>query len=228
VTDDPQEQWNRAAIVLAAMLVIFAALLVVVLAWGASSESIGRLEDFAGWLRRHDDGEAKTIVTLGALVIVLAMMSVIIVELTPSPTQRMRVRNVKAGGATITTTEIARRINMAVAGAGDVAECAATVAPHGKRVEVVLDLHVAPGADLARTADEACRRAQALVEEEIGVALAAPPRARLHYRELRLRREPEQAPASESTAPTGWERPPDNERGRDERGQSDTPEEAQA
>lgn len=225
MSEEPLDQWNRLALVIAAMLVIFAGLLVVVLAWGAPSESIGRLEDFGGWLRKQDDAETKTIITLGALVLVLTMLSAIVLEVTPSPTQRMRVRNVKAGDATITTKEIARRINAAVEEAEDVAECATIVATHGKRVEVVLDLHVAAGAELARTADEACGRAQTLVEREIGVKLAGRPRARLHYRELRLG---VQQAASAPGGPTGWERPEAVEGERDERGQSDTPEEAQA
>lgn len=228
MSDEPLDQANRLVIVLVAMLVIFGALLVVLLAWGASSGSIGRVEDLAGWLRRHDDTETKTIITLGASVIVLLMLSAIILEVTPSPTQRMRLRNVKAGGATITTREIAARINAGVQQVEHVAGCDAIVATRGKRLEVVLELHLEPGADLARAADEACVRAQALVEQEIGVELAAPPRARLHYRELRLRGETQPAPAERAPAPSGWERPGDVEGERDERGQPDAPEEAQA
>ena len=228
MSDEPLDQANRLVIVLAAMLVIFGALLVVLLAWGASSGSIGQVEDLAGWLRRHDDTETKTIITLGASVIVLLMLSAIILEVTPSPAQRMRLRNVKAGSATITTREIAARINARVRQVEHVAACDAIVATRGERLEVVLELHLEPGADLARAADEACRRAQALVEQEIGVELAAPPRARLHYRELRLRGETQPTPAERAPAPSGWERPEDAEGERDERGQPDAPEEAQA
>lgn len=229
VSDEPLDQGNRLVIVLAAMLVIFAALLVVLLAWGASSESIVRIGDLADWLGRHDDRETKTIITLGGAVIVFLMLSAIIMELTPSPTRRMRLRNVKAGDATITTKEIAGRISADVQQVEHVAACDAIVATRGRRLEVVLELHVEPGADLARAVDEACGRAQALVEQEIGVELAAAPRARLHYRELRLRGEQQAAPAANAfVQPTGWERPEDIEGERDERGQPDTPEEAQA
>jgi hypothetical protein len=231
MSDEPMDQANRFGIVVTALVVVFLALLVVLLAWGASSDSIGRIEDFAGWLRKHDDGETKTVITLGASVIVLLMLSVIILEVTPSPTQRLRVRNVKAGGATITTKEIAARINAEIEQhVADVSDCQAIVATHGKGVDVVLELHVEPGADLAHTANVACGRAHALVEQQVGVELASPPRARLHYRELRLREEKvptgwERPPAE----PTGWERPPAKAtEERDERGQPDTPEEAQA
>ena len=97
MSDEPMDQANRFSIVVTALVLIFLAALVVLLAWGASSESIGRLEDFTGWLRKHDTNEAKTIISLGATVIVLLMLSVIILEVTPSPTQKLRLRNVKAG-----------------------------------------------------------------------------------------------------------------------------------
>lgn len=221
MSDEPTDQANRFAIVVTALVLIFLAALIVLLAWGASSDSIGRLEDFTGWLRKHDNNETKTVITLGATVVVLLMLSVIILEVTPSPTQRLRLRNVKAGSATITTREIADRINAEIAErVPHIARCDTIVATNGKRVDVVLDLHLEPGADLAHTANVACAHAHALVEQEMGIELASPPRATLHYRELRL---------SGEKVPTGWERPPEHaEEERDERGQSDTPEEAQA
>jgi hypothetical protein len=186
-SDDPADQANRFAIVMIALVVIFVALLVTLLAWGDASSSIERLSDLAGYLRDHDNREAKVVLTLGAGVIALLMLTVIIIEVTPSPLQKMRLRTVKAGDASITTTEIARRIEEAARGVEHVRACAATVATHGRGVDVVLDLHVDPGADLAGTADAACARVQAVCEQEIGVAVARRPRARMHYRELRLR-----------------------------------------
>ncbi len=220
------DQVNRFAAVVAALLVVFAALLIVMLAWGAPDSAIGRIDDLAGWLRDHDGRDAKLIVTLASAVIVLLMLMAIIVELTPSPTQKMRLRTVTSGEAAITTKQIAERINDEIREAPHIAECSAIVAARGKRVEVVLELHVDPGADLARAADEACRRTQALVEQQLGIEMAQPPRARLHYRELRLRGEAQSRPDQDST---GWERParmPEGER--DERGQPNAPEEAQA
>ena len=228
MSDSPLDQANRFIIVVAAMLVLFAAALVVMLAWAVPSDAIGWVEDFGGYLRDHETREAKVIVTLGALVVSLLMVTLIIVQLTPSPTQKMRLRDVKAGDATIKTTEIAARIDGAVRSVPHVANCASIVAARGKRVEVVLDLQVGAGADLAKTADDACRRAQEVVQHEIGIALAAPPRATLHYRELRLRDQPKNASAAAPvSAQTGWERPGD-EGTHDERGNTDTPEEAQA
>jgi hypothetical protein len=205
VSDDPLEQLNRFIISLVALIVLFAALLIVVLAWGATESTIGRVEDFAGYLRDHDGREAKLVVTVGALVAVLLMLTIMLVELTPSSMQRMRVRNVKSGDATLTTKQIAERIEHEIGGSPHIARCDAIVAARGDRVAVVLDLHVDAGADLAKTADEACRAAHTLVEEGMGIALTQPPRARMHYRELRLKDAGPPRPA------TGWERPAGDE-----------------
>jgi hypothetical protein len=94
-----------------------------------------------------------------------------------------------------------------------VARSQAIVAAKGDKVDIVLDLQVDPGANLAATADDACRRAHMLVEETMGVPLAGLPRARMHYRELQLRAPLTPAAAGGApTAPpqqpsTGWERP---------------------
>lgn len=200
MSDDPFDQLNRFAIVIGAMALAFAALAVVLLAWAAPGGSIDRIADFAGYLHRHNDREAKIIVSLGAGVLVMIMGTVIVVELTPPADQRMRVRNVKAGDAAITTTQIGERVDAALGAIEHVGTARTTVIRRGRRVEVVLDLMVEAGADLARAADDACRTAQSVIEQQLGIELAARPRARLHYRELRLGREA-------THAPTGWERP---------------------
>src|SRR2546425_857864 len=99
MNEDGIEQFNRFLIVVAAIFAAFVALIVVVVAWGASTESIARLEDFTGFLRHHNHNEEKLVVTLGALVVVLLMVLVIIIEATPRSMQKMRVRNIKSGGA---------------------------------------------------------------------------------------------------------------------------------
>lgn len=230
MNDEPLDQVNRFVIVVAALGAIFVALLVVLLAWGAASNSIARLDDLAGWLRDHNDRETKVVITLVATVVVLAMLTAIIIELTPSPTQKMRVRGIKSGSGAITTTQIAERINTEVLYIEHIAGSNAIVAARGRRVEVVLDLQVDEGADLARAADAACRSAQALVEQQLGIELAQPPRARLRYRELRLRKPPgTPSGAARGQDATGWERPPvDAEGDRDQRRPADASEEAQA
>jgi hypothetical protein len=143
----------------------------------------------------------------------------------------MRVRTVKFGEGSITTPEIAERIEREARAVPHVIDCAATVAARGKKVEVVLDLHVDAAADLAQTADEACQRAHLLLEERMDIGLVKKPRARLHYRELRLK---EGAAAGAGgrvdarTAETGWERPEGDEGTNDQRGNANPSEEAQA
>jgi hypothetical protein len=210
MSDEPLDQVNRFVISIAALLEAFLALLIVLLAWLATDGTIGKIEDLAAFLRDHDGRDAKVIVSLLALVTVLLMVTVMIIELTPSATQRMRLRDVKAGDATLTTLEIAGRIEEEVRVIDHVAWSKATVAAHGDRVEIVLDLHVDAGADLARTADEACRRAHVLVEEQMGVSLTRRPRARIHYRELRLGAAGAPPPPPARPA-TGWERPAGDE-----------------
>jgi hypothetical protein len=247
MSDDPIDQANRFVISVLALVVVFASLIVIVLAWGASSSSISAIEDFAGYLRDHDERPAKAVVTLGAVVVILLMLMTMIVQLTPSPLQRMRLRNVKSGDASLTTSEIAWRVEEEVRKLEHVAECEAIVAARGNRVEVALDVHVDAAADLARLADEACRRAHLLVEETMSVPLASRPRARMHYRELRLKDGDPRIPEVMRRPQTGWERPsrPTDGGEHDDRGtgnanvgsanagnanagSSDAPEEAQA
>jgi hypothetical protein len=211
VSDDPLDQVNRFAISIVALVLAFLALLVALLAWGASDGTIGRIEDFASYLRDHDGNDGKIVVSLLALFVVLIMATVMIIELTPSPVQRMRLRNVKSGEGTLTTTDIAGRVEEEVRAVEHVAWSKATVAAHGNKVEVVLDLHVDAAADLARTADESCRRAHVLIEENMGIPLTKRPRARIHYRELRLGGAGSAPPQAPARPPTGWERPAGDE-----------------
>ena len=100
MSGDGLDQANRLLVVVLALVAIVCALLVVLLAWGAPVGTIGRIGDFAVYLRDHNNREAKAIISLGATVVVLLMLTAIVVEMTPSPTQQMRVRNMKSGGAT--------------------------------------------------------------------------------------------------------------------------------
>ena len=198
-------QFNRFTIALLAMVALFGALLIIALAWLEPDGSINRLQQGVDFLDDHRDRDGRIILTLIAVVVILLMLTVLIVQLSPPSSGRMPVRNMKSGSANITTAEIAAAIEAGVATVPHVATCEASVARRGKKVDVVLDLHVDPGADLAHTADEACRHAHVLVEQELGIELAAMPRARLHYRELRLGQD-------DAPARTGWERPPSEER----------------
>jgi hypothetical protein len=177
---------NRVAIVAMALLLAFAAFAVIVLAWGAPDASIGRLQDFAQWLDEHQTTGAKLMTTLGALVIVLLALAVLVLELSPSSTQTVRVAAGDRGVATISTEAIAERVQREVEQTPHVVASSVRVIGRRRAVEVELDLDVDAYANLRETAMDACERARAVVHDVMGVPLAAPPRARLHYRELRV------------------------------------------
>jgi hypothetical protein len=226
---DRQLQTHRYVVAFFALLVIFFALLCIMLAWAAPDATIGRVGDFADFLQDHNNRDGKLILTLAAVVIILIMAAVLVIELVP-PSSEVHVGDVQSGAAAITTRQIAERIDATVAGIENVSACSSTVTRRGKRVEVVLDLDLDAGADLARAADEACRRAHVLVEQQLRIELAARPRARVHYRELRLG-----SASGQERPPTGWERPasaaagaPQDEEARDDRRSADASEEAQA
>ena len=200
------DQLNRFVIVVAALAVMFVALLAALLAWGAPDDTIRRITDFSDYLRRHNDRETKAIISLMAAVVVLLMLTAIIVELTPSPAQKMRVRSMKSGEAAITTSEIATRINTEVGAVPHVADCVGRVWARGAKVEVVLDLYVGAGANLAETADEACRRAHtarraAARHRDGGDATCATALSRATLGDGGA------APAASTRESSGWERP---------------------
>jgi hypothetical protein len=200
------DRLNRLLVTLLALGVIVLASLAILLAWTAPDGTIEQLTDAVTWLDDHNDRDGRFVLTMGAIVVILLALTILVLELSPANTAAMPVRNVASGTANITTAEIAARINAAVEAVAHVAGCEAAVTRRGKKVEIVLDLHVDPGADLAHTADEACRHAHLLVEQELGIELASMPRARLHYRELRLGQQDETP-----RPPSGWERPPSEE-----------------
>lgn len=177
---------NRVAIIVAALLLVFAAFLVIVLAWGAPDASVERLQDFTQWLDEHRTTGAKLITTLGALVVVLLAIALVVLELSPASTQTVRVASGDRGVATMSTEAIAERVQREVAQTPHVVASSVRIVGRRRAVEVELDLDVDAYANLRETAMDACERARAVIHDVMGVPLAAPPRARLHYRELRV------------------------------------------
>lgn len=157
------------------------ALVVILIAWGAPDESINRLGDLAGYLDGHNTAAAKLIVTFGGLILVLFAVLIVIFEVSPPEGKILRVGS---GGGRIGTEEVAHRLEYEVGALPQVGHVQATVVARGQKAEVNLELHVAPATGLAVAAEEACRLARRIVEEEMSVALARPPQAQLHYREL--------------------------------------------
>ena len=193
---------NRIIIIGGALLFIFLVFVVILLAWGAPEESIARLADLAAYLEDQNTTTTKLIITLGGLILALLAALVIVLEVAPPETGSLRVERVGAGEARISTDEIVHRVEQALRLHPQIEDAQVTVLGRGQKAEVHLDLHVRAEADLAQTADEACRRTRELIEGQMGVGLAGPPRAQLHYRELRLTR-----PHQTSTS-TGSHTPP--------------------
>jgi len=197
---------NRLAIVLLALLIIFAVAVVVLFTWAAAPESVERLSDFVGFLDDHaeDDG-SRVILTLGAAVVALLALVIVIVELTPPQAERVPVRDVRAGDALLSTDAIAQRLRQEISAVPHVTQTKATVSARGKGVEIDLELHVDPETNLALTSEEACRAVENLLTNRLSVEMARPPRLNLRYSELRLAG----APAGvASSAPPATEEPP--------------------
>jgi hypothetical protein len=192
---------NRLAIVLLALLIIFAVAVVVLFTWAAAPESVERLSDFVGFLNDHaeDDG-SRVILTLGAAVVSLLALVIVIVELTPPQAERVPVRDVRAGDALLSTDAIAQRLRQEISAVPHVTQTKATVSARGKGVEIDLELHVDPETNLALTSEEACRAVENLLTNRLSVEMARPPRLNLRYSELRLAGAPPGVPSSAPAA----------------------------
>jgi len=191
---------NRVLVVFSALFFIFIVLLIILLAWAATPESIDRLGDLAEYMDAHDDNMSKLIVTLGGAVLILIALIVIIAELAPPVASTVAVREVKAGTAVLPTDAVARRIEQLVAEVAHVVSAKAKVIGRGRGVEVALELHVDPDSDLAATADEACRVVQDTLAQKMSVELSRPPHVHLHYEELRLAKAKAATPAAPQPA----------------------------
>ena len=188
---------NRVIIVAGAFVWIFLVLVLILLAWGAPENSIDRLGDFVEYLDDHTDDVSRVILTLGGVILVLVAVVLIIAEVTPPATAAVKVQQVKAGSAVISTQEIEQRVEQEVGSVPHVSQAAVKVVGRGRGVELDLDLHVDPEANLTEAAEEACQRARELAEGKMGIALLRPPRAHLHYKELHLAAAAE-APSTEA------------------------------
>ncbi len=194
---------NRALIIGGALIWIFVVFVVILLAWGAPDESIEQLGDLARYLEDHNDTAAKLIVTFGGLILALLAVIVILYEVAPPQTGSLKLAKIGGGEARIATDEIARRLEEDLRTMPQMSDVQVAVQGRGQKAEVKLELHVGAEADLAAMADEACRRASHVLEQQMGLALARPPQAQLHYRELRVGRPGEAQASSASSPPAG-------------------------
>ena len=180
--------FNRIALAVLCLALVAGAVSIIVLAWTIPVESIDALQDAVDWLRDNNEDLQKVVLTAGAAAVGLVSLMLLLLEVTPPRGMEVKVTDVKVGDAVLTTAAIGQRIEEALRDVPHVAEARASVRATRKGVQVSLDLHVDPEANLATVSDEACQAARDVLAEKVHVALAGPPRARLHYRELRLQR----------------------------------------
>ena len=178
---------NRTVIITASLVWIFLVALVILLTWGAPDESIDKINRLGRFLNEHNTTATQLVITFGGLILALLGAMLVILELAPADSGAVKVAKVGSGNVRISTDEIAQQIEQELRSLPQLADAQVAVLARGHKAEVRLDLYVATDADLAAATDAACRRARDLVEGRMGVELAGPPQAQVHYRELRMK-----------------------------------------
>ena len=186
--------FSRIFVILICLALAAGAIAIVVLAWTIPLRSIDGLRVAVDWLEEHNQDTEKALLTAIGAVLGLLALIVVVLELLPRIGTAVKVTDLKVGDAVLSTTSIAQRVEETVQRVPHVAAVRAVVKAKRKGVQVALDLHVDPEANLATVTDEACAAAQDVLINRVHVALLEPPHARLHYRELRLRQRPPVAP----------------------------------
>jgi hypothetical protein len=178
---------NRTVIITASLVWIFLVALVILLAWGAPDDSIDAVRRFSNYLNDHNTTGAQLVVTFGGLILILLGAMLVILELAPASSGAVKVAKVGSGNVRIGTDEIAQQVEQELRSLPQLGDAQVTVLARGHKAEVRLDLYVTSDADLAAASDAACRLTRDLVQGRMGVELAAPPQAQVHYRELRMK-----------------------------------------
>jgi hypothetical protein len=192
---------NRIVVTLLLLALIAGAVAVVVLAWAMPEDSIAGLRDAVDWLEENNEDLQKALLTTIASLVALLAFTALVFEFVPSSGPGVKVTDVQAGEAILTTAAIGQRIEEEVRGVANVSDVRAAVKPKRKGVELALELHVDPHANLAQVTNESLAAARRVLNDRLHVALLDPPRVRLHYRELRLQRPDMRPDAAPPPAP---------------------------
>jgi phosphotransferase system glucose/maltose/N-acetylglucosamine-specific IIC component len=192
------DAFNRAAIVGLAFAWVIIMALVILLTWGADSESIDRLGDFVSYLNNHTDNASKLILTLGAAALIVLALMVIVAELVPTePTAEVRLESVTGATAILPMEAITQRLEEELRSLPQVQEAQATVAARDKGLAVGMHLTLTPDANVSSATEEACRVAQDTIEQKIGVALVGLPTVQIRFAPATATPPPPKADAGE-------------------------------
>ena len=177
------DAFNRAAIVGLAFAWVILMALVILLTWGADSETIDRLGDLVSYLNDHTDNASKLILTLGAAALIVLSLTVIVAELVPAEPAAAQVRLESVTGATaiLPAEAITQRLEQELRSLPQVQEAQAMVASRDRGLAVALNLTLAPDANVSSATEEACRLAQETIEQRIGVALVGLPTVQIRF-----------------------------------------------
>jgi len=176
------DAFNRAAIVGLAFAWVIIMALVILLTWGADSESIDRLGDLVSYLNDHTDNASKLILTLGAAALIVLALMVIVAELVPAePTAEVRLESVTGATAILPMEAITQRLEEELRSLSQVQEAQAMVAARDKGLAVGMQLTLTPDANVSSATEEACRVAQDTIEQKIGVALVGLPTVQIRF-----------------------------------------------
>lgn len=199
--------FNRVLIFVLLLAIAGAAVAIAVLAWTIPDDSIDWLRDAVNWMDEHNQDTEKAILTAIAVATALIVLVVLLLEVWPRSKKTVTVRDLQGSAAVISTGAIAQRLEEAIRQVPHVSDVKASVEARRKGIEVAMDLHVDADANLAEVTDSAAEAAREVLTNRMHVALARPPHARLHYRELRLRRagtvEPAETPQPATPTPEG-------------------------
>ena len=172
---------NRMVVVLGVVVLILFAIMVIVLAWAYSGETIQALRDFATFWGDRETNGTRVIITLIGGFVILVGLAALVLELAPRAEKAVVVRDVETGTAVLSTVAVARRLEQIVIGLPEVEAVRAKIAGKKKAVDVDLQVMVDPESDLSAIASEVARVTQDAVTQQMNVALAGPPRLRLYY-----------------------------------------------
>lgn len=187
---------NRTVIVFLAAAVIVLMAVIVFLAWTEASGTVARLQDFVQYLDDHRDNAPRLILTLGALVVIVLALLIIVFELAPQEETR-DLRLEQAGTTTIVPAlALQQRLEEALITLPMVSAARARVSGGDKGIATMLDITIAPDANVATATQEATRVVVDTLQTDLGLPVAAPPTVRIAFGEAKAAAE---APAVASS-----------------------------